>query len=192
MLDKTYLLEALEHYAKSPYSLNEINYAGNLPPPPPLSYQVHFPRIEIVLVGELDMDVGNHSGVNIHNTLKQGSVLYLPAESWNKPIWNNPVVTMTIMAGKQSLGMSLLSWDGDKFDTAIKESVLRRGPRIGTFILNALEELNKLEESQDTKRLLISSLFSHILDLYQMPMQTPSKSHALFECVKDHLEQHYH
>lgn len=191
MLDKTYLIEALEYYSKSPLELDEVYFAGNLPTPPPLAYQVHFPRIEVVLMGELDMEVGNNLGVDTHYTLKQGGVLYLPAESWNKPIWTKPVVVMTIMAGKQSLGMSLLSWDGEQFDSAIKDSVQRRGPRAGTFILNAIEELNKLKESQDTKRLLISSLFSHILDLIEMPMQTPSKSHALFGAVKDHLEQHY-
>ncbi|UPQ86894.1 helix-turn-helix domain-containing protein [Vibrio sinaloensis] len=192
MLDKTYLLEALEYYAKQTEAISDVYFAGNLPKPPPLAYQVHFPRVEMVLVGELDMEVGNSMGVDTQYTLKQGGVLYLPAESWNKPLWNKPVVTLTVMAGKQSFGMSLLSWDGEQFDSAIKESVLRRGPRIGTFILNAIEELIKQPESQGTKRLLVGSLFSHILDLIERPVETPSKSHALFEAVREHLEQHYH
>ncbi|MEI8656127.1 helix-turn-helix transcriptional regulator [Vibrio sp. Hal054] len=107
-------------------------------------------------------------------------------------MWNKPVVTLTVMAGKQSFGMSLLSWDGGQFDSAIKENVLRRGPRIGAFILNAIEELIKQPESQGTKRLLVGALVSHILDLIERPVETPSKSHALFEAVRDHLEQHYH
>lgn len=192
MLDKKYLLDALEHYAKDAQAISGVYFAGNLPTPPPLAYQVHFPRIEMVLVGELDMEVGNSIGVDSQYTLKQGSVLYLPAESWNKPIWKKPVVTMTVMAGKQSFGMSLLSWDGNEFDSAIKESVLRRGPRVGAFILNALEELIKQPESKTTKCLLVSSLLSHILDLIERPVETPSKSHALFEAVREHLEQHYH
>ncbi|MCZ4368881.1 AraC family transcriptional regulator, partial [Sulfitobacter dubius] len=43
-----------------------------------------------------------------------------------------------------------------------------------------------------TKRLLVGALVSHILDLIERPVETPSKSHALFEAVRDHLEQHYH
>ncbi|CAM3607297.1 helix-turn-helix domain-containing protein [Vibrio aquimaris] len=192
MLDKKYLLEALNHYAKHSENISDVYFAGNLPKPPQLAYQVHFPRVEMVLIGELDMEVGNSLGIDTQYTLKQGGVLYLPAESWNKPVWNKPVVTLTVMAGKQSFGMSLLSWDGQQFDSAIKESVLRRGPRIGAFILNAIEELIKQPESQDTKRLLVSALLSHILDLLERPVETLSKSHALFEAVREHLEQHYH
>jgi len=192
MLDKTYLLDALEHYSNEATAIRGVYFAGNLPTPPPLAYQVHFPRIEIVLIGELNMEVGNNVGVDTEYTLQQGEVLYLPAESWNKPVWTKPVVTLTLMAGKQSFGMSLLSWDGEKFDAAVKESVLRRGPRVGAFILNAIEELVKQPENSETKILLARSLLSHINDLTRNPVETPSKSHALFEAVRDHLDQHYH
>ncbi len=192
MLEKNHLLETLRHYAESPDNVGDVYYAGNLPSPPALAYQVHFPRIEMVLDGELNMEVGNNLGIDTNYILKQGSVLYLPAESWNKPEWDKPVRTLTVMAGKQSFGMSLLSWDGEQFDSALKENVLRRGPRVGTFILNAIEELTKQTESQKTKRLLVNSLFSHIIDLVEQPLETPSKSHALFEAVRDYLEQHYH
>ncbi|USD67230.1 AraC family transcriptional regulator [Vibrio sp. SCSIO 43136] len=191
MLDKSYLLDALEHYAKETSVISDVYFAGNLPKPPPLAYQVHFPRLEMVLIGEQEMEIGNSTGVDTRHTLKQGGVLYLPAESWNKPIWDKPVVTLSVMAGKQSFGMSLLSWDGEKYDAAIKESVLRRGPRTGTFILNAIEELLKQPDAHDTKQLLVSSLLSHIIDLMERPVETPSKSHALFEAVREHLEQNY-
>ncbi|KNY47365.1 AraC family transcriptional regulator [Vibrio harveyi] len=172
--------------------MSNVVCAGNLPKPPQLAFQVHFPRIEMVLFGELEMELGSQTGVEQKRVFKQGDVIYLPAESWNQPSWGSkPVVTMTVMAGKQSFGLSLLSWDGEKFDSAIKETVLRRGPRVGTFILNALEELTRQIESQATMKLLVSSLFSHIVDLIEQPLETPSKSHALFESVRDYLEQHY-
>ncbi|MCU8515820.1 AraC family transcriptional regulator [Vibrio vulnificus] len=192
MLDKDYLLESLHHYKNLSGDISNVFYAGNLPKPPQLAFQVHFPRIEMVLFGELEMELGSHTGVEQKKTFKQGDVIYLPAESWNQPSWGNkPVVTMTVMAGKQSFGLSLLSWDGETFNSAIKEAVLRRGPRVGTFILNALEELTRQVESQATMKLLVSSLFSHIVDLIEQPLETPSKSQALFESVRDYLEQHY-
>ena len=191
MLDKPYLLQALNHYKDESMSLGNVYYAGTLPEPPQLAYQVHFPRIEMVLAGEIEMELGTQTGVEQRHVFHQGDVIYLPAESWNQPTWNKPVVTLTVMVGKQSFGLSLLSWDGEKYDSAIKETVLRRGPRVGTFILNALDELTKQIESQATMKLLISSLFSHIVDLIEQPLETPSKSHALFESVRDYLEQHY-
>ncbi len=191
MLDKTYLLEALNYYKDETTLLGNVYYAGMQPKPPELAYQVHFPRIEMVLVGEIEMELGSYTGAEQRRVFKQGDIIYLPAESWNQPTWEKPVVTMTVMAGKQSFGLSLLSWDGKRYDSAIKETVLRRGPRVGAHILNALEELTKQIESQTTTKLLIGSLFSHIIDLIEQPLETPSKSHALFESVRDYLEQHY-
>ncbi|MGI0117231.1 helix-turn-helix domain-containing protein [Zooshikella sp. RANM57] len=191
MLDKNDIMTALNHYAHHPEAFEDIYIAGNLPSPPALAYQVHFQRVEIVLAGELNMEMGNYHGVETNFTLKKGDVVYLPAESWNKPHWQGPVETMTILAGKQSFGLSLLRWNGEPFDAAVKERVLRRGPRVGAFILNAFEELSKLVESKNTQRLLISSLLSHIIDLIEQPLATPSKSHALYEAVRDYLEQHY-
>ncbi len=135
MLDRTYLIEALEHYATHTEQIHSLLFAGNLPSPPPLAYQVHFPRIEMVLIGELEMDVGNSIGTDTEVTLKQGDVLYLPAESWNKPNWDKPVVTMSVLVGKQSFGMSLLSWDGEKFDSAIKRE--RRKARTENRLLHS-------------------------------------------------------
>lgn len=192
MPDKNVLLESLHYYKDSSGEICNVFCAGNFPKPPPLAFQVHFPRIEMVLLGELEMVLGSHTGIEQKKVFKQGDVIYLPAESWNQPNWsNNPVVTMTVMAGKQSFGLSLLSWDGKTFDAAVKETVLRRGPRIGAFILNALEELTRQVESQATMKLLVSSLFSHIVDLIEQPLETPTKSHALFESVRDYLERHY-
>jgi len=192
MLDKTYLIEALQHYSSDTNEIESVYFAGSLPSPPLLAYQVNFSRFEMVLIGELNMQVGNNTGIDTTYTLKQGNVLYLPAESWNKPNWKKPVVVMSILVGKQNFGMSLLSWDGKQFDSAIKENIARRGPRTGSFIMLALNELAHHTEAQQTARLLTTSLFSHIIDLIKSPPKTPSKSQALFEAVRNYLEMNYH
>jgi len=191
MLDKEYLLDALEYYSLETNELERVYFAGEFPAPPPLAYQVHFSRIEMVLIGELEMEVGSRSGEDTVYHFQRGSVLYLPAESWNKPNWNKPVITMTILIGKQNFGISLISWDGKQFDSVIKESIPRKGPRTGSFILHAIEELSSHDEDRQTSRQLVRSLFSHIIYLINNPSCTPSKSHALFEAVKDYLDIHY-
>lgn len=103
MLDKTYLLEALNYYKDETTLLGNVYYAGMQPKPPELAYQVHFPRIEMVLVGEIEMELGSYTGAEQRRVFKQGDIIYLPAESWNQPTWEKPVVTMTVMQVNRAL-----------------------------------------------------------------------------------------
>lgn len=187
----TYLAKILAKYSSNPLAINKIYFAGNLPEPPELAYQVNFPRVEMVIEGELMMDVGSDIGVASQYTLSKGCALYLPRESWNKQNWDKPVTTLSILVGKQSFGISLSSWNGTQFDAVLKENISRRGPRIGTFILQAIEELSWHSEDTQTTKLLFGSLFSHIQDLFNNPLDTLSKSRALFEAIRDYLEQNY-
>ena len=191
MINNPSLTQVLRHYSGNSLFLGVLHFAGHLPSPPSLAYQVHFQRIELVLDGELEMQVGSTLGMQQELVLKKGDLLYLPADSWNKPVWNQPVKTLSILVGKQSFGLSLQRWDGTEFDSVTKTSVARRGPRTGTFILQAIEELSWHAEDQNTCRLLIGSLLSHIVDLMLNPPEAPSKSKALFEAVRSYLEQHY-
>lgn len=191
-MDRSYLIDALNYYAIETEQVGHVFYAGHLPAPPSLAYQVHFSRIEMVLIGELEMEIGNEKGREMRHIMRAGDVLYVPSESWNKPDWSKPVVTMSILVGKQSFGISLLSWNGQQFDTAIKESIERRGPRTGTFILQAIEEMAWQTDDQQTQRLLMRTLCSHILHLINHSSITQSKSKTLFDAVRDYLEQNYH
>ncbi|ODS04430.1 helix-turn-helix domain-containing protein [Vibrio scophthalmi] len=191
-MDRSYLIDALDYYASETEQIGGIFHAGHLPAPPPLAYQVHFPRVEMVLIGEMEMEVGSENGLESRHTMKAGDILYVPAESWNKPYWQKPVVTMSILVGKQSFGMSLLSWDGQQFDATIKENIARRGPRTGTFILQAIEEIAWQTDNKQTQRLLMRTLCSHILHLINHPAITYSKSKTLFDAVREYLEQNYH
>ncbi|WP_232733547.1 helix-turn-helix domain-containing protein [Vibrio sp. HA2012] len=184
--------ELLSHYFNAPMNIGRVYFAGNLPEPPELSYQVHFQRLEMVVEGEVEMEVGNDIGIETRHVLTQGDSLYIPANCWNKPLWNKPVTMLNVLVGKQSFGISILHWNGEQFETPQKTSTQRRGPRTGTFILQSLEELRWHEDDQYTIKLLIASLFSHIKDLITNPPETPSRSKALFEAVRDYIEQNYH
>lgn len=79
--------------------------------------------------------------------------------------WEQPVITLSILFGKQSLGFSLLSWDGESVVHKEMESVLRRGPRVGAYILQALNEMSLMQREQTTVQLIVRSLISHCIDL---------------------------
>jgi len=185
------LESVLNGYSVSPGSIGKIFFASNLPEPPELAYQVHFQRLEMVVSGSVEIEMGNDSAIETRHQLRRGDVLYIPADCWNKPHWDQPVTMLNILVGKQNFGISLLRWNGSEFETLVKDNVQRRGPRTGTFILQALEELRWHTDDQHTTKLLIASLLSHVNELMLNPPETPSRSKALFEAVRDYVEQKY-
>ncbi len=174
----------LSHLINGPASLRRIFFASASTPAPDLAYQVDFPRLEIVLEGELtDASVGD--------TLVACDVLYVPAGGWNLPRWQTPVTTLSILFGKQQLGFSVVQWDGKSYQNLAKQHVARRGPRIGSFLLQTLNEMQMQPQEQQTARLIIASLLSHCRDLLGSQIQTSSRSQALFEAIRSYIDEHY-
>ena len=185
------LFKALERFVHNPALLNRVYFAGNQPEPLELAYQVSFPRLEMVLDGELTMTIGGEKGQSQTENLSMGQAMFLPAFSWNKPNWQQPATTLNLLFGKQAIGFSVLHWDGSNFQVLSKESVQRRGPRTGAFILRALEELTWHPEDQNTACMLVGALLSHALDLIQHPPETLSRGQTLFEAIRGYIEEHY-
>ncbi len=46
-----------------------------------------------------------------------------------------------VLFGKQQLGFSVVQWDGKQYQNLAKQHVARRGPRIGSFLLQTLNEM---------------------------------------------------
>lgn len=169
--DVSYLLSRL---INGPLSLRQIYFASSNGPVPDLAYQVDFPRLEIVLEGEF-VDTGAGA------TLVPGDVLYVAAGGWNFPQWQAPATTFSVLFGKQQLGFSVVQWDGKQYQNLAKQHVARRGPRIGSFLLQTLNEMQMQPQEQQTARLIVASLLSHCRDLLGSQIQTASRSQALFE-----------
>lgn len=53
----------------------------------------------------------------------------------------NAVTTLSILFGKQQLGFSVVHWDGKQYQNLAKQHVARQGPRIGSFLLQTLNEM---------------------------------------------------
>lgn len=149
---------------------------------PPLAFKVDFPRLEIVLSGEISDGSFN---------LRQHDMLFVPAGSWNCPQWTTPATTLSILFGKQQLGFSVQHWDGQQLVNVTKQHVARRGPRVGSFLLQALIEIRMQPQETHTAKLIVFSLLSHCADLLGSHIQTASRSEALFEAIRSHIDTHY-
>lgn len=179
--DLSHLLSRLADGARP---LGQILFASGRGAPPKLSWQVDFPRLEIVLEGEC-ADAATDA------TLGENDVLYVPAGSWNLPQQRAPVTTLSILFGKQQLGFSVVRWSGETPQNLARQHVARRGPRIGSFLLQTLNEMQMQPGEQQTARLIVASLLSHCRDLLGSQIQTASRSQALFEAIRDHIDKHY-
>ena len=178
--DVSYLLSRL---INGPLSLRQIYFASSNGSVPDLAYQVDFPRLEIVLEGEF-VDTGAGA------TLVPGDVLYVPAGGWNFPQWQAPATTFSVLFGKQQLGFSVVQWDGKQYQNLAKQHVARRGPRIGSFLLQTLNEM-QMQPQEQTARLIVASLLATAAICFCSQIQTASRSQALFEAIRDYIDERY-
>lgn len=177
----------LSRLINGPTPLRQIYFASTSSSTPELAYQVDFPRLEIVLEGEFtDNGVAGASA-----TLQPCDALFVPAGGWNFPQWLTPVTTLSILFGKQQLGFSIVQWDGKQYQNLTRQHVARRGPRIGSFLLQTLNEMQMQPQEQQTARLIVASLLSHCRDLLGSQIQTASRSQALFEAIRNYIDERY-
>ncbi|MFB1421309.1 AraC family transcriptional regulator [Citrobacter freundii] len=179
--DVSHLLSRL---INGPTPLRQIYFASTNSATPELAYQVDFPRLEIVLEGEF-ADSG------IDKVLTPGDVLFVPAGGWNFPQWVTSVTTLSILFGKQQLDFSVVQWDGKQYQNLTRQHVARRGPRIGSFLLQTLHEMQMQPQEQQTARLIVASLLSHCRDLLGSQIQTASRSQALFDAIRGYIDERY-
>ena len=179
--DVSHLLSRL---INGPTPLRQIYFASTTSTTPERAYQVDFPRLEIVLEGEF-ADSG------IDKVLTPGDVLFVPAGGWNIPQWVTSVTTLSILFGKQQLDFSVVQWDGKQYQNLTRQHVARRGPRIGSFLLQTLHEMQMQPQEQQTARLIVASLLSHCRDLLGSQIQTASRSQALFDAIRGYIDERY-
>ncbi|SEL86467.1 transcriptional regulator, AraC family [Kosakonia sacchari] len=170
-----------------PLPLRQVCFAGVSGNAPALACQVDFPRLEIVLEGSL-LDVGIAGEAPL---MTQHDVLYIPPGGWNWQQWQAPASTLSVLFGKQQLSFSVNQWNGETLQNLAKQHVARRGPRVGSFLLHTLHEMQMQPREQQTARLIVTSLLSHCHDLLGSQIQTASRSEALFEAIRSYIDEHY-
>ncbi|SFU18151.1 Helix-turn-helix domain-containing protein [Kosakonia arachidis] len=170
-----------------PLPLRQVCFAGATGSAPALACQVDFPRLEIVLEGSL-MDIGIAGEATL---MTQHDVLYIPAGGWNWQQWQAPASTLSVLFGKQQLSFSVNQWNGENLQKLAKQHVARRGPRVGSFLLHTLHEMQMQPREQQTARLIVTSLLSHCHDLLGSQIQTASRSEALFEAIRSYIDENY-
>jgi hypothetical protein len=64
----------------------------------------------------------------------------------------------------------------------------RAAAPVGSFLLQALNEMQMQPQEQHTARYIVISLLSHCADLLGSQVQTASRSQALFEAIRKYID----
>nr|WP_080985210.1 AraC family transcriptional regulator [Yersinia pseudotuberculosis] len=178
------LAEKITFFTKN---TNRIRFPDNIKNVPPLAFQVNFTRLEIILDGHL-------SELCLHkpdNVLHKNDVLYIPSNSWNFSVWDEPASTLSILFGKQQIGFSIQRWDGYKLERLGRTNIARLGPRVGSYLLKALNEIMIQPDEQKTANFIVNGLLSHCTDLLGKQIHTASRSWALFEAIREFIDNNF-
>ncbi len=174
---------------------HRIWFAGDKHTPPPFSYQVNFPRLELVLKGSYNNQLETlESSLETVNILS-GDAIYIPPNCWNKPDWTGDCSVVSLLFGRRQLGFSFVAKrKGEEGFYDVQKHSLPT--RTGYAIDNILESLNALAREQQRSPMdehLLCALLSYTLSILRQPKQA-SNNHSkdLYQGICIYIQENFH
>lgn len=149
------------------------------------------PRLEFMVEGSANIKSTRESE-KVITQLNSGSVLYTPVDIQFDFLFNEKSLLLSMGFYKQQIILKLIAWDGEHLNVLEKTSVLRRGPRVGAFILQSLQEAMWQKEDKQTATYLIKSLLCSSLYLLQNPLTTQPRRKSLFEEIRNYVDDNFY
>ena len=162
-------------------SFDQIWFAQDQGVPPGFSYQVNFPRLELVFSGEYRNQIWDREQGCQEICIAPGQALYIPPNGWNKPLWTTDCSVLSLLFGKRQLGFSLVSKrreDPDFFDVQ-KHSIMARAGHVNEHILAALNVLAEDPDRSPTDNHLLQVLLT---SARQLLAESPSIGREGLSC----------
>ena len=176
---------------------NKIWFAGDFHTPPVFSYQVNFPRLEIVVSGEYINELESDERKVTRITAKQGDVIYIPPNCWNKPNWdeNCNCSVLSLLFGRSQLGLSHFTKRSGEtgFVDIHKHSIQTRS---GFAIDNILEALNSIAREKNKSpmdELLLQALLQYSKTMLNAPVeQSHNRVQDLYQGICIYIQENFH
>ncbi|MDX1301578.1 AraC family transcriptional regulator [Photobacterium sp.] len=182
------LLSEREHF-------NRIWFAGDQLTPPPFSYQVNFPRLELVISGEYINELEDPEHGISEVKIMAGDAIYIPPNSWNKPNWDTDCSVLSLLFGRRQLGFSLVSKTKEQtnFYDIQKHSIQTRTGHAIDHILSALNALSKEPLKQPMDEHLLLALMSYCQTMLSIPSDSSKKrSEDLYQGICIFIQENFH
>lgn len=174
---------------------NRIWFAGDSITPPPFSYQVNFPRLELVISGEYinELEDPEHGITKI--TIMAGDAIYIPPNSWNKPNWDSNCSVLSMLFGRRQIGFSLVNKTKGQtaFHDTLKHHIQTRTGHAIDSILTALNALSKESLQQPVDEHLLLALMSYCCGMLSAPeISDQKRSKNLYQGICIHIQENFH
>ncbi|HHX8268820.1 TPA: helix-turn-helix transcriptional regulator [Vibrio diabolicus] len=175
---------------------HNIWFAGDFHTPPEFSYQVNFPRLELVLDGEYINEMESHDRKVTHIVAKKGDAIFIPPNCWNKPDWNTDCSVLSILFGRRQLGLSLVSkrkGEANFYDIQ-KHSIQTRSGFAIDNILEALSSLARENTKKPMDELLLQALLQYAKTMLDSPVEQQSHSRVqdLYQGICIYIQENFH
>lgn len=178
-------------------NFNQIWFAGDKVTPPQFSYQVNFPRLELVLSGEYLNQIEDPELGITEVKILAGDALYVPPNCWNKPNWDEDCSVLSLLFGRRQVGFSLVSkHKGDVGFYDVQKFSIKT--RTGHAIDNILEALNALAREPNKKPIdeyLLLALLSYSKAMLDQPNDRSSpkkRSEDLYQGICIYIQENFH
>lgn len=172
----------------------QIWFAQDQGVPPGFSYQVNFPRLELVFSGEYLNQVWDKELGCKEISVLPGQALYIPPNGWNKPQWTTDCSVLSLLFGKRQLGFSLVSKrreDPDFFDVQ-KHSIMARAGHVIEHILAALNVLTEDPGRSPTDNHLLQALLTSARQLLAESAAERPRGADLFHGICIYIQENFH
>ncbi|WED24257.1 AraC family transcriptional regulator [Vibrio sp. JC009] len=182
------LLSEREHFSR-------IWFANDQLEPPKFSYQVNFPRLELVISGEYANKIEDPEQGITDVKILSGDALYVPPNCWNKPDWDADCSVLSLLFGRRQLGFSLVSkTKGEKgFFDVQKHSIQTRTGHAIDHILNALNALAREKRKSPMDEHLLLALLSYSQSMISDPAHSAKKrSEDLYQGICIYIQENFH
>ncbi|EKZ6357832.1 helix-turn-helix transcriptional regulator [Klebsiella aerogenes] len=161
--------------------------------PPAMAYYLHVPRIEVTVKGGLSMLLPKGSDRIIKCERPVGTITYIPANSWNSPQWESPVICMSIVFWKQDVGFSISNWDGTQFKEVEKFNLQNSSSTVRDRLLELTESMAWAQDkTSETFAHIVYALLNDLLYQVAEGMNNPRGPFSLLDGIKSHIDRHYH
>jgi AraC-like DNA-binding protein len=184
------LIDAINEQAP----FEQVWFASEQGVPPSFSYQVNFPRLELVFSGEYVNQVWDKEQGSQEIRILPGQTLYIPPNGWNKPQWTTDCSVLSLLFGKRQLGFSLVSKrreEPDFFDVQ-KHSIMARAGHVTEHILAALNVLTEDPDRSPTDNHLLLALLTSAQQLLGTSATERPRGADLFHGICIYIQENFH
>ncbi|WP_375748243.1 helix-turn-helix transcriptional regulator [Vibrio sp. HN007] len=176
-------------------NFSRIWFASDQLEPPQFSYQVNFPRLELVMSGEYPNKIEDPEQGIVDIKVLSGDALFIPPNCWNKPDWDTDCSVLSLLFGRRQLGFSLVTKNRDEtgFVDVRKHSIQTRTGHAIDHILEALNALAKEKRKNPMDEHLLLSLLSYAQSMISDPVYSAKKrSEDLYQGICIYIQENFH